>query len=191
MEFRTFEMEGPVEIVPQRFADDRGYFSEIYRLDKLCRYAGPVEFVQVNESLSAQPGTIRGIHFQTPPKAQGKLVRCIVGAIFDVAVDLRHGSPTFGRWTAISLSAEVGNQLWIPKGFGHAFSTLEANSIVSYRVTDYYSAEHDTGIAWDDPQIAIDWPESADQKTLSAKDRSHSSLADLPQYFSMRDSRCA
>jgi dTDP-4-dehydrorhamnose 3,5-epimerase len=191
MEFRTFEIAGPVEVTPQRHTDDRGYFAEILRMDDLCRQIGEVEFVQVNESLSIHTGTIRGIHFQIPPEAQGKLVRCVAGAIFDVAVDLRQESPSFGKWLAITLTAGRGNQLWIPPGFGHAFSTLEPNSIVSYRVTDYYSREHDMGIAWDDPDLAIDWPDSVDEQTLSSKDRSQPAFRDFPAYFSMKGDQCA
>lgn len=185
MEFRTFDIEGPLELLPRKFEDERGYFSEIFRKSVFEEKVGAVEFVQDNQSLSVRPGTIRGIHFQTHPCAQGKLVRCSSGSVLDVAVDLRHDSPTFGQWIAITLSASALNQLWIPVGFGHAFCTLEPNSVISYRVTDYYSAEHDQGVAWDDPDIAIDWPAIADAETLSGKDRAQPSLASLPPLFSM------
>jgi dTDP-4-dehydrorhamnose 3,5-epimerase len=191
MEFRALEITGPAEVLPRRFADDRGYFSEVFKLNEFERQIGPVDFVQVNESLSVRPGTVRGIHFQTAPRPQGKLVRCVSGAIFDVAVDLRRDSPSFGRWVSATLTGTEGNQLWIPAGFGHGFTTLEANSIVSYRVTDYYSPEHDKGVAWDDPDIGIVWPDIADPETLSPKDRRQPALADLPAYFSMKDSQCA
>ena len=125
-------------------------------------------------------------HFQTSPVAQGKLVRCIAGSLFDVAVDLRRDSPTHGQWDAIILTAEDNNQLWIPAGFGHGFCTLEPNTIISYRVTAYYSAEHDKGVAWDDPDIAIEWPEIADPATLSAKDRQLPRVVDLPPYFTLK-----
>jgi len=148
---------------------------------------GPVTFVQENQSLSNAPGTIRGIHFQTPPMAQGKLVRCVAGRLLDVIVDLRQGSSTFGRWVSVVLSPEDLNQLWVPVGFGHGFCTLEPNSIISYRVTEYYSPEHDKGVAWDDPEIGVDWPSVADPETLSGKDREQPRLADLPAYFSMED----
>jgi dTDP-4-dehydrorhamnose 3,5-epimerase len=190
MDFRELEIPGPVELLPRRFADDRGYFSEIFKLDDFEREIGPANFVQVNESLSVQPGTVRGVHFQTSPRVQGKLVRCISGAIFDVAVDLRRDSPCFGRWVSATLRAAAGNQLWVPRGFGHAFVTLQANSIVSYGVTDYYSPDHDKGVAWDDPDIGIHWPEIAKPDTLSAKDRKQPKLAELPAYFSMSDNRC-
>lgn len=191
MELRTFELDGPVEIIPRKIEDSRGYFSEIFRLDSFVDQAGPAEFVQDNQSLSVRPGTIRGIHFQSEPMAQGKLVRCLAGRVFDVAVDLRRDSPAFGRWVAVTLTPEDNNQLWVPVGFGHAFCTLEPNSVIGYRVTSYYSPEHDKGVAWDDPDIAIDWPECADAESLSAKDRAQPRLADLPSYFSVEDIRCA
>ena len=185
MEFRTFEIEGPLEVVPRKIEDDRGYFSEVFRLGAFTERAGPVEFVQDNQSLSVRTGTIRGIHFQSLPAGQGKLVRCLSGSVLDVAVDLRRDSPTYGRWISAELTPEQNNQLWIPVGFGHAFCTLEPNSVISYRVTGYYSPEHDKGVAWDDADIGIDWPELADASTLSAKDRTQPSLAELPHYFSM------
>lgn len=186
MEFNTFALEGPIEVIPKRLGDDRGYFSEIYRADAFRVRAADVNFVQENESLSVRQGTIRGIHFQTPPFAQGKLVRCLSGAIYDVAVDLRHDSPGFGNWIGVTLSAGTGNQLWIPAGFGHAFCSLEANSVVCYRVTAYYSREHDQGLLWNDPVIGIDWPDVADPSTLSAKDQQQPALRDLGRYFSVR-----
>lgn len=188
MEFRTFEVNGPLEIVPLKIADERGYFSEIFRLDNFAKYKNQVEFVQDNQSMSVRAGTIRGIHFQAHPAAQGKLVRCVVGRLIDVAVDLRQDSPTFGRWISVILSAEQCNQFWVPVGFGHAFCTLEPNTVINYRVTDYYSPANDKGVAWDDPDVGIEWPAIADPDTLSAKDRSQPSLAELPAYFTMGDS---
>jgi len=132
--------------------------------------------VQDNESLSRRPGTLRGLHFQTAPFVQGKLVRCAAGALFDVAVDLRAGSPSFGRWIGVELSADGGNQLWVPPGFAHGFCTLLPDTVVSYKVTAPYSAAHDKGLAWDDAQVAVDWPEAADRETLSAKDREQPGL---------------
>ena len=186
MEFRTFELAGPFEVVPRKIEDERGYFSEIFRLSEFASRAGEVDFVQDNQSLSVRPGTIRGIHFQSHPFAQGKLVRCLAGSVVDVAVDLRRDSDSFGRWIAVTLTPETNNQLWIPVGFGHAFCTLEPNSVMGYRVTSYYSPECDKGVAWDDPDIAIDWPDVADPDTLSPKDRKQPSLADLPPYFSLK-----
>jgi dTDP-4-dehydrorhamnose 3,5-epimerase len=191
MEFCSFEIDGPFEIVPRKIEDDRGYFSEIFRLNAFAEHAPGMEFVQDNQSLSARAGTIRGIHFQSPPMAQGKLVRCLAGKLIDVAVDLRRGSPAYGRWISVVLSSERNNQLWVPVGFGHGFTTLEPDTVISYRVTDYYSPEHDKGVAWDDPDIGIVWPDIADAETLSPKDRLQPALADLPAYFSMKDSQCA
>ena len=187
MEFRSFGLGGPVEVVPRKIEDERGYFSEIFRAADFAEQVGAVEFVQDNQSLSVRPGTIRGIHFQTHPAAQGKLVRCLAGRVMDVAVDLRRDSPDYGRWITVTLTPEDNNQLWIPVGFGHAFCTLEPNSVISYRVTNYYSPPNDQGVAWDDPDIAIDWPSVADPETLSGKDRQQPRLADLPAYFSMEN----
>lgn len=187
MDVRTFEIEGPLQIIPRKIEDSRGYFSEVFRLDTFAKHASAVDFVQDNQSLSIKSGTVRGIHFQSHPAAQGKLVRCLAGRVFDVAVDLRQDSPTFGRWISAVLSPEKNNQLWVPVGFGHAFCTLEPNSIISYRVTSYYSPANDLGVAWDDAQIGIDWPAVADPETLSTKDRVLPPLVDLPAYFSMKD----
>ncbi len=183
MQFRSFELEGPLEVRPAKIEDHRGYFSEIFRSDKFQEHAGAVDFVQDNQSSNVRPGTIRGIHFQTHPFAQGKLVRCIAGSIFDVAVDLRTGSATFGRWVAVTLTSELNNQLWVPVGFGHAYCTLEPNSVLGYRVTNYYDVENDKGVLWDDDRIAITWPAIADPTTLSVKDLQQPTLAELPPYF--------
>lgn len=172
-----------LEILPRKIEDERGYFSEIFRADRFAEAAGDVSFVQDNQSLSVRVGTIRGIHFQTLPFAQGKLVRCLSGAIFDVAVDLRHYSQTFGQWEAVILSPETNNQFWIPAGFGHAFCTLRPDTIVGYRVTASYSAEHDGGVFWNDPDIAIKWPDAANAATLSAKDLGLPALRNLPPLF--------
>jgi len=187
MDFQTLSITGPVEIRPYQHRDHRGYFSEIYRADLFCSKVAEVDFVQENVSLSVRRGTVRGIHFQTPLAAQGKLVRCLAGKLLDVAVDLRCGSPDYGKWISVVLSPEDNNQLWIPVGFGHAFCTLEPNSIISYRVTNYYSPENDKGVAWDDPEIAIKWPDVADPESLSQKDRNQPLLAELPPYFSVKD----
>jgi dTDP-4-dehydrorhamnose 3,5-epimerase len=187
LEFRHFDIDDLLEIRPRKIADERGYFSEIFRLKTFVERAGDVEFVQDNQSLSRRVGTVRGLHFQTKPAEQGKLVRCLSGSILDVAVDLRTGSPTFGKHVSLVLTPEDNNQLWVPAGFGHGFCTLEPNSVISYRVTNYYSPEHDKGVAWDDPDIAIEWPNVADPDTLSGKDRQQPRLAELPAYFSMED----
>jgi dTDP-4-dehydrorhamnose 3,5-epimerase len=188
MEVRPTSLPQVVEILPKRHGDSRGYVSETFRADFFAKNVSSLTFVQENQSLSQSAGTIRGLHFQSQPHAQGKLVRCVAGAIFDVAVDVRHDSPQYGRWTAVSLSAELGNQLWIPPGFLHGFCTLASDCLVSYKVTDYYSAENDGGVRWDDPDIGIAWPEIADTATLSAKDARQPSLRDLPPLFTFEAS---
>lgn len=172
-----------VEIVPTRHGDARGYFSETFRLDWFAANVSPLAFVQENQSLSRKRGVIRGLHFQSEPFAQGKLVRCIGGAIFDVAVDIRQGSPNFGRWTAVTLSAESGNQLWVPPGFLHGFCTLTEDAVVSYKVTAYYSRDNDLGVRWNDPDIGVEWPGEADPSTLSDKDARQPLLKELGHYF--------
>jgi len=183
MQARFFDIPDVALFTPMRIGDDRGYFSEIFRKDTFATHCGDHAFVQDNESLSVEPGTIRGLHFQIAPHVQGKLVRCTAGALFDVAVDIRAGSPTYGRWVAETLTAENGRQLWVPPGFAHGFCSLEPNTVICYKVTGHYSAECDKGLAFDDPQIAIAWPDLADPDTLSAKDRRQPALADLPDYF--------
>ncbi|MBB3957781.1 dTDP-4-dehydrorhamnose 3,5-epimerase [Novosphingobium sediminicola] len=185
MNFRLFDISGPVEVVPRKLGDERGYFTELFREDRFAEYAGGSDFVQENQSLSSKVGTIRGLHFQSEPMAQGKLVRCVAGAIFDVAVDIRHGSPTFGKWIAVELTPDACNQLWVPPGFAHGFCTLKPDTVVCYKVTSYYSAECDKGTRWDDPAIGIVWPDVADDSTLSGKDAIQPLLADLPEYFRM------
>lgn len=177
MQIIELELSGLLEIIPRKIADERGYFSEIFRTDRFEEHAGKVDFVQDNQSLNLRSGTIRGIHFQTAPGAQGKLVRCLSGAVFDVAVDLRQGSLTYGRWAAVTLTSELNNQLWIPVGFGHAFCTLLPGSIIGYRVTDFYRAECERGLAWNDPTIGIEWPDGANPDTLSDKDRAQPTLS--------------
>ena len=183
MNFLDFAIEGPRLIEPRRHGDDRGYFAETFRADRFADQVSETGFVQDNESLSARVGTVRGLHFQTAPFAQGKLVRCTAGALLDVAVDIRTGSPAYGQWVAVELSAANGQQLWVPPGFAHGFCTLQPNTVISYKVTAYYSAEHDKGLAWDDTAIGIEWPDCADPESLSAKDRVQPKLADLPACF--------
>jgi dTDP-4-dehydrorhamnose 3,5-epimerase len=187
MEFSRFSIAGPIAIMPVRHGDARGYFCEVFRADRFVQQAGAIDLVQENQSMSAQTGTIRGLHFQIAPAAQGKLVRCVVGAIFDVAVDIRHDSPTFGQWVGAELTADNGQQLWVPAGFAHGFCTLVPDTVVAYKVSTYYSPAHDRGIAWDDPALAIAWPAVADAQTLSAKDRVQPRLADLAPVFSVKD----
>lgn len=163
---------------PARLADNRGYFSEIYSRQELAKIGFECEFVQDNESLSKFVGTLRGLHYQTAPFAQDKLVRVVRGRIWDVAVDLRRSSPTFGNWQGFDLSSENGLQLLVPVGFAHGFLTLEPDTIVAYKVTAPYSAANDAGIAWDDADLAIDWPLSDLSPHLSDKDLRQPRLSD-------------
>lgn len=177
---QRFAMDGPVLIRPKLHGDERGYFFEAFRQDWFEReIAAGVVFVQDNQSLSREVGTVRGLHFQLAPRAQAKLVRVLRGAILDVAVDIRPGSPTFGQHVAVRLSAEEKNQLYVPAGFAHGFCTLEPDSEIHYKTTDFYSPEHDRGLAWDDPALGIDWGVSPTVAILSERDRRHPVLAEL------------
>lgn len=183
LEVRPFELDGVLEIRPPQFADARGFFSEVWSR-AAWRDAGiDVEFVQDNHSLSKERGVLRGLHYQALPMAQAKLVRVTRGAVFDVAVDIRTGSPTFGRWVSAILSAERWNQLYIPAGYAHGFLTLEPECEVIYKVSMPYSADHDRAIRFDDPDISIDWPIPNDEMILSDKDRAAPRLADVQTGF--------
>lgn len=171
-------------IEPKRFGDARGFFSETFREDALAKAGFTARFVQDNHSLSAQVGTLRGLHYQRAPHAQDKLVRVVRGAILDVAVDIRAGSPSFGKSVAAKLSAEDGHQLLVPKGFAHGFVTLEPDTEVLYKVTNFYSSAHDFGLAWDDPELGIEWGIKPDAALLSDKDRKWPRLRDLDETFS-------
>lgn len=174
---------------PRRFGDDRGFFSETFRRSTF-EDAGIVhDWVQDNHSLSGPRGTVRGLHFQLPPKGQAKLVRVTRGRVLDVAVDLRRGSPTFGQHVAVELSADAWNQLYVPVGFAHGFCTLEEDTEVLYKVSEYYSPEHDRGLRWDDPALGIEWPFSAAEAVLSPKDQAHPLLAELPVCFEYEETR--
>ncbi len=171
-------------IVPKRFSDDRGWFMEVYAKPTFAKFGIDCSFVQDNHSLSVPAFTLRGLHFQTPPRGQDKLVRCIRGRIFDVAVDIRKGSPTYGQWVGAELSAENGWHLFIPIGFAHGFVTLEDNCEVIYKCSDTYAPQNDGGIRWDDPVIGIDWPMRATTiPELSAKDAVQPLLADFDSPF--------
>jgi dTDP-4-dehydrorhamnose 3,5-epimerase len=183
MNFETLDIPEVILIAPKKIGDSRGYFMETFRQALFDEHVGDVAFVQDNQSLSAEVGTVRGLHFQLDPKAQGKLVRCIAGALLDVAVDIRRGSPTYGRHVAVELTAENGRQLWVPPGFAHGFCTLAPNTEISYKVTNYYSAEHDRGLLWNDPELGINWPVDADKAALSDKDRKQPSLSALGPAF--------
>src|SRR6266851_5078631 len=171
------------ELRPIRHHDLRGFFSEIFRETALREHGIEVSFVQENLSLSVDRGVVRGLHFQVPPAGQAKLVRVGAGSILDVAVDIRRGSPSYGRHVAVVLSAAEGNQLFVPEGFAHGFCTLEPNTEVFYKVNRYYSREHDLGLAWNDSELGIAWPVSEGDALLSDKDRRQPALAELPAHF--------
>jgi len=183
----THKIDGILTITPNKFGDERGFFSETYNKKLLAEAGINKEFVQDNHSLSAEKGVIRGLHFQTEPHAQDKLVRVTRGAILDVAVDIRKGSPTFGRHVAVELSAKNWRQLFVPTGFAHGFCTLAPNTEVVYKVTNYYSPECDKGLAFDDPELGIDWPVTSLMAILSEKDKAHPKLSELPDYFLFSD----
>jgi dTDP-4-dehydrorhamnose 3,5-epimerase len=179
MHIKHFPISGVALIQPKIIGDARGYFMEAWKDSWFREHVEDVGFVQDNQSLSAQTGTIRGLHYQKAPVGQGKLVRCLQGSIFDVAVDIRPGSATFGQWVGETLTAAGGEQLWVPEGFAHGFCTLEPDCIVFYKVTNPYSAEHDAGIAFDDPQIGVKWPVPVEAAVLSDKDRRQPPLSSL------------
>ncbi len=170
-------------LVPTKRCDPRGFFSEVYRRDILAIEGVQAEFVQDNHVFSAERGVVRGLHFQTPPKAQGKLVRCTQGAILDVAVDIRKGSRTYGRHIAVELSAANWKQLWVPPGFAHGYLTLESRCEVIYKVTEYWAPDCERGIAWNDPSLAIDWGISAADVILADKDRSNPCITEIEPVF--------
>ena len=182
MEVKTTALPGVLMLKPRRFADSRGYFVETYNQRILADAGVAAHFVQDNQSFSSKAGTIRGLHFQLPPAAQAKLVRALRGAIFDVAVDLRRGSPTFGRWIGATLTADGGEQLFIPRGFAHAFCTLEDDAEVAYKVDDFYAPKCDSGLIWNDPDLNIAWPVKADA-ILSEKDAKLGSFKDFVSPF--------
>ena len=157
-------------VVPRRFSDPRGYLVETWNRRAYAEAGIDVDFVQDNASLSSLAGTLRGLHYQSPPMPQAKLVRVVRGSVFDVAVDLRRASPTFGRHVSAILTAGGGEQLFVPEGFAHGFCTLEPNTEIAYKVSGFYSREHDTGIVWNDPDIAFEWPLQGREPILSEKD---------------------
>ena len=172
------EIRGVYIIEPKVFGDSRGYFFESYSRREFEAKVGPVEFVQDNESKSCY-GVVRGLHFQKPPHAQAKLVRVVKGKVLDVAVDLRKDSPTYGRHVSVELSEHNHRQVFIPKGFAHGFSVLSEEAVFQYKCDDYYAPETECAIAWNDPELNIDWRIPADQVILSEKDKRHPELKDL------------
>jgi len=183
MQFIPQTIPDVIVIEPKVHGDDRGYFSEVFRQDKLDEAIGySVEFIQDNESKSSK-GVLRGLHFQLPPYAQTKLVRVIEGKVLDIAVDIRKGSPTFGQYVAIELSGENKKQLFIPRGFAHGFVVLSDTATFSYKVDNYYSPECDSGLAFDDVELSIDWLLPTESLLLSDKDKKQVSLAKLEDCF--------
>jgi dTDP-4-dehydrorhamnose 3,5-epimerase len=172
MKVQRFDILGPLLFTPKKYIDDRGYFMETFRYDTFCNAIGKkVSFVQDNQSFSTSIGTLRGLHYQSPPFAQGKLVRCTSGSIIDVAVDIRKNSKTFGKTVKVELSPDNAAQLWVPEGFLHGFLTLKECTEVQYKCTNYYSPDHDGNIAWDDPELSINWGIDSNSVILSEKDK--------------------
>jgi dTDP-4-dehydrorhamnose 3,5-epimerase len=184
MKIETTALDGVLILTPQRFGDDRGWFTETYNAARMAEAGISVVFVQDNHSMSGAVGTLRGLHYQRPPRAQDKLVRCSRGGILDVAVDFRRGSASFGKWVGVELSAENGRQLLVPKGFLHGFVTRVADTEVQYKCSDIYAPECDAGVRWDDPDIGIDWGLTGDP-VISAKDRIAPLLRDVETPFWM------
>jgi len=177
------EIPDVVLITPRRFGDQRGWFSETYSTRTFPEALGEITFVQDNQAFSASRGTLRGLHFQRPPEPQAKLVRVVRGSIFDVAVDLRVGSPTYGRWVGKTLTAGGGEQVFVPRGFAHGYCTLEPDTEVAYKVDGFYSPSCDAGLAWDDPTLAIEWPLTPGEAILSDKDKVLPAFADFVSPF--------
>lgn len=183
VEVRELGLDGVCELRPGKIEDARGFFSETWNAEKLTHAGIAVNFVQDNQSLSRARGVMRGLHFQTPPYAQDKLVRVLRGSIFDVAVDIRKGSPSFGKWVGLTLSDKDWNQILVPKGFAHGFVTLEPDTEVVYKVSAPYSQPHDRSIRFDDPDIGIEWPLAAAEMVLSVKDATAPYLAEVETGF--------
>jgi dTDP-4-dehydrorhamnose 3,5-epimerase len=182
MQIEETALPGVLILTPRRFGDDRGWFSETWNAAAMANAGLDLAFVQDNHSMSAAPGTLRGLHYQSPPRAQDKLVRCSRGVIWDVAVDIRRGSPHYGKWVGVELSDKNARQLLVPKGFLHGFVTRVPDSEVQYKCTDTYAPDCDGGIRWDDPDIAIDWG-LAGPPVLSAKDQTAPLLRDFQSPF--------
>lgn len=181
MEIRELKLKGTFEILPKIFEDDRGYFTETYRPEIFKENGLQTNWVQENQSFTRKQCTIRGLHFQSPPFAQTKLVRVAQGRILDVFVDLRLDSPTFGEWDSIELSGELCNTVYLSRGFAHGFCTLENDTLVQYKVDSVYSREHEGGLLWNDPDLAIDW--NCDDPFLSGKDMELPQIAGFESPF--------
>ena len=183
MQLEQLIIPGVFILTPKRFGDERGFFSESWNRKTLAEAGIDIDFVQDNHSLSRAVGTVRGLHFQSPPHAQAKLIRCGRGCFFDVAVDARKGSSTYGQWYGVELSFENGKQLLIPEGFLHGFMTLESDTEIIYKCSDYYAPECDGSVRFDDPDIGIEWPLTDIEFTVSAKDREAQSFANFDSPF--------
>ena len=183
MDLIDTELEEVKILVPRRLGDERGFSSEAWNARDFASHGIDAAFVQDNRVLNPRRDTLRGLHYQTPPAAQGKLIRITRGAVLDVAVDIRRGSPTFGRFAKVVLSVHNWYQIRIPPGFAHRYCTLDADTEVQYKVTEFYSPTHERGIAWDDPQLAIPWPGGPEAAIVSQRDRVHPRLADQPDLF--------
>jgi len=183
MQITPTEIPAVFEITPKKFGDHRGFFSEVFKRSALRDADIDIDFVQDNHSMSQPVGVVRGLHYQKPPYAQAKLIRVIRGAIFDVAVDIRRSSPTFGQHVSRILSAGNWNQLLIPAGFAHGFATLEPDTEVLYKVNAPYAPDHEAGILWNDPALGINWPVDDSTATLSDKDRTYPTLAEAELVF--------
>jgi len=183
LDIRALAIPDVLEITPRKFGDDRGFFSETFQRDRLKAGGVAADWMQDNQSYSAEAFTLRGLHYQEPPFAQDKLVRVLRGAILDVAVDIRRGSPTYGKWVSLEVTADRFNQILVPAGFAHGFLTLVPDTEVFYKVSAPYSGAHDCSIRFDDPALGIDWPLSGRTPVLSAKDEAAPVLADVANPF--------
>jgi dTDP-4-dehydrorhamnose 3,5-epimerase len=181
--FEPCTIHDVISISTKRHSDSRGYFVELFRADAFEEHVNGVVFVQCNQSLSRQKGTIRGLHYQLAPAAQGKLVRCVRGALLDVAVDIRRSSTTFGQHVAVELTAENDRQLWIPPGFAHGFCTLLPDTEIWYAVTHTYSPAHERGIFWNDPDLKIAWPVVGEPGSISPRDARLPRLSEVSEVF--------
>lgn len=187
MKIIPLQLKGAALLDPVVHGDHRGFFMESYNESVMQEIGVDINFIQDNQSLSAEPGVLRGLHYQLNPKAQTKLIRVLTGAIYDVILDIRKGSPTFGQWVGVILSENNKRQLLVPKGFAHGFCTLVQNTQVLYKVDEYYSPEHDRGILWNDPALGIDWPVS--EPLLSDKDQRHPLFEKAEMNFDWEDTR--
>lgn len=185
MKVETLAIPDVKLLTPRRFGDSRGFFSETWQQERYAEAGIPGPFIQDNHALSTQRGVVRGLHLQAPPSAQGKLLRVVRGAVWDVAVDVRHGSPTFGRFVAAELSAENWQQIWVPAGFLHGYCTLTEVTEVIYKVSGPYDRAAERGVIWNDPDLALPWPVAASEALLSDKDKILPRLADCPVWFTV------